>query len=113
MPDATRRDALVAAAAAALENAQRASALDEVDALRRRAAANPEDAQALFDLALALNAKGLRDDAAAALLDIVRRDRSWNDDGARKQLVRFFEAWGPTDKSAANARRKLSSLLFS
>ena len=68
MPEAARRDALVAAAAAALENAERASALDEVDALRRRAAADPEDTQARFDLALALNAKGLRDDAAAALL---------------------------------------------
>jgi putative thioredoxin len=112
-PEALRRDASVAAAAAALENALRASALDEVDALRRRAAANPDDPQALFDLALALNVKGLREEAAAALLDIVRRDRSWNDDGARKQLVQFFEAWGPTDKSTASARRKLSSLLFS
>ena len=112
-PEALRRDASVAGAAAALENALRASALDEVDALRRRAAANPDDARALFDLALALNAKGLREEAAAALLDIVRRDRSWNDDGARKQLVQFFEAWGPTDKSTASARRKLSSLLFS
>ena len=112
-PEALRRDASVAGAAAALENALRASALDEVDALRRRAAANPDDAQALFDLALALNVKGLREEAAAALLDIVRRDRSWNDDGARKQLVQFFEAWGPTDKSTASARRKLSSLLFS
>ena len=111
--EALRRDASVAGAAAALENALRASALDEVDALRRRAAANPDDAQALIDLALALNAKGLREEAAAALLDIVRRDRSWNDDGARKQLVQFFEAWGPTDKSTASARRKLSSLLFS
>ena len=111
--EALRRDASVAGAAAALENALRASALDEVDALRRRAAANPDDAQALFDLALALNAKGLREEAATALLDIVRRDRSWNDDGARKQLVQFFEAWGPTDKSTASARRKLSSLLFS
>ena len=112
-PEALRRDASVAGAAAALENALRASALDEVDALRRRAADNPDDAQALFDLALALNVKGLREEAAAALLDIVRRDRSWNDDGARKQLVQFFEAWGPTDKSTASARRKLSSLLFS
>ena len=112
-PEALRRDASVAGAAAALENALRASALDEVDALRRRAAANPDDAQALFDLALALNVKGLREEAAAALLDIVRRDRSWNDDGARKQLVQFFEAWGPTDKSTASARRKLSALLFS
>jgi putative thioredoxin len=112
-PEALRRDPAVAGAAAALENALRASAVDEIDALRQRVAANPSDPQTLFDLALALNAKGLREEAAAALLDIVRRDRSWNDDGARKQLVQFFEAWGPADKSTGSARRKLSSLLFS
>jgi len=113
VPDSLRRDAAIAAAAAALENARQASALGGVEELRRRTLANPEDAQARFDLALALNAKGLRDEAAAELLDIVRRDRSWNDDGARKQLVQFFEAWGPTDKATMAARRKLSSLLFS
>ena len=112
-PEGKRRDAAIAAAAAALENARQASALGEVEELRRRTAASPDDFQARFDLALALNAKGLRDEAAAELLDIVRRDRSWNDDGARKQLVQFFDAWGPTDKATAAARRKLSSLLFS
>ncbi len=112
-PEALRRDSAVAAAAAALENALAASALDEIDELRRRVLANPNDSQAQFDLALALNAKGRRDEAAAELLDIVRRDRSWNDDAARKQLVQFFEAWGPSDKATAAARRKLSSLLFS
>jgi putative thioredoxin len=113
IPEALRREPSIAAAAAALENALRASDLDEIDELHRRVAANPDDPQAQFDLALALNAKGLREEAAAALLDIVRRDRSWNDDGARKQLVQFFEAWGPADKSTASARRRLSSLLFS
>jgi len=112
-PEGLRRDAAVAAAAAALENARQASELGEVEELRRRTAASPNDAQARFDLALALNAKGLREEAAAELLDIVRRDRSWSDDGARKQLVQFFEAWGPTDKATVAARRKLSSLLFS
>jgi len=112
-PDSLRRDAAIAAAAAALENARQASALGGVEELRHRTLANPEDAQARFDLALALNAEGLREEAAAELLDIIRRDRSWNDDGARKQLVQFFEAWGPTDKATMAARRKLSSLLFS
>ena len=84
-----------------------------MEELRRHTAASPDDFQARFDLALAaLNAKGLRDEAAAELRD-VRRDRSWNDDRARKQLVQFFDAWGPTDKATAAARRKLSSLLFS
>jgi putative thioredoxin len=112
-PEALRRIPLIAAAAAALENALRASSLGEIEELRRRVFSNPGDPQARFDLALALNAKGLRDEAADELLDIVRRDRSWNDDGARKQLVQFFEAWGATDKATTMARRKLSSLLFS
>ncbi|ATQ67297.1 MULTISPECIES: thioredoxin family protein [Methylosinus] len=106
-------DAGVAAAAATLENALRASELDEVDELQRRIAFDPDDLQARFDLALALNAKGKRDDAATALLDIIRKDRSWSDDGARKQLIQFFDAWGPLDKATIGARRRLSSLLFS
>ncbi|HMK89377.1 MAG TPA: thioredoxin [Methylocystis sp.] len=112
-PEALRRDPAVAAAAAALENARAASTLDEISDLRQRSLERPDDLQARFDLALALNAKGRREDAAAELLDIIRRDRSWNDDGARKQLVQFFEAWGPADKATTAARRKLSSLLFS
>jgi putative thioredoxin len=103
----------VAAAAAALENALRASELDEVDELHRRIAFDPDDLQARFDLALALNAKGEREEAATALLDIIRKDRSWSDDGARKQLIQFFDAWGPLDKATIGARRRLSSLLFS
>ena len=112
VPEALRRDGMISAAAAALENALRASALDEIDDLRRRADADHDNHRARFDLALALNAKGLREEAAAQLLEIVRRDRSWNEDGARKQLVQFFEAWGPADQATASARRKLSSLLF-
>ncbi len=111
-PESLRGDPSILAAAAALENAIQASALDEVDALRQRAETNPGDPQALLDLALALNAKGLREEAADQLLEIIRRDRNWNDDGARKQLVQFFEAWGPMDKATASARKKLSTLLF-
>jgi len=112
-PDAVRRDATVAAAAAALENALAASSLDEISDIGQRVANDPDDPQARFDLALALNAKGRRQEAAAELLDIIRRDRNWNDDGARKQLVQFFEAWGPADKATTTARRKLSAILFS
>jgi putative thioredoxin len=111
-PDSLRRDATIAAAAAALENAIQASALDEIGNLHKRVDAHPDDPQARFDLALALNAKGLREEAAAQLLEIIQRDRNWSEDGARKQLVQFFEAWGPADKTAASARRKLSALLF-
>ncbi|MGZ9106986.1 MAG: tetratricopeptide repeat protein, partial [Rhodoplanes sp.] len=70
------------------------------------------DHQARFDLALALNAKGRRIETVDHLIDIVRRDRKWNDDGARKQLVQLFEAWGPTDEATVAGRRRLSSILF-
>ncbi len=113
LPGALARDPAIAGAAAALENAEAASDLGEIDNLRQRVSFNPNDLQAVFDLALALNAKGLREEAADALLDIIRKDRSWNDDGARKQLLQFFEAWGPMDKAAIGARRRLSALLFS
>jgi len=113
LPDAIRRDSGVAAAGAALQIAQQAQDLGELDELRNRVNSNPNDLQACFDLALALNAKGLREEAADVLLDIIRRDRSWDDDGARKQLIQFFEAWGPMDKAAVNARRRLSTLLYS
>jgi putative thioredoxin len=113
LPSQTRAEADVAAVAAALENARLASGLGEIEELQKRIAAAPEDLQARFDLALALNANGRREDAAAALLDIIRKDRSWSDDGARKQLIQFFDAWGPLDKATIGARRRLSSLLFS
>lgn len=112
-PETLRADPVFAAALAALENAKQASGLGEVGDLRRRVLERPDDFQARFDLALALNARGLRDEAAAELLDIFRRDRSWNDDGARKQLIQFFDAWGPAEKSTIAARRRLSALLFS
>jgi putative thioredoxin len=60
-----------------------------------------------------LNAKGRRQEAVDNLLEIVKRDRKWNEDGARKQLVQFFEAWGPTDEATVNGRKRLSSILFS
>ena len=80
--------------------------------LQDRVAANADDHQARYDLATALNATGKRDEAAAALLEIVKRDRAWNEDGARMQLLKFFEAWGLSDPATLAARRKLSALLF-
>jgi putative thioredoxin len=84
-----------------------------VDELERKVAADPLDHQARFDLAVALNAKGKRAEAVDHLIAIVKRDRKWNDDDARKQLVRFFEAWGPTDAATIEGRKRLSSILFS
>ena len=76
-------------------------------------AANENDHQARFDLATALQASGQAEAAAEELLHIIEKDRAWNDEAARKQLLTFFEAWGATDPVTLQARRRLSSLLFS
>jgi putative thioredoxin len=112
VPEAKRNDAAVAAARAALDLIEQAKSVGPITELEQKVAANPLDHQARFDLAVALNSKGERQAAIDHLLEIVKRDRKWNDDGARKQLVQFFEAWGPTDEATVNGRRKLSSILF-
>jgi putative thioredoxin len=112
VPEAKRNEAAVAAARAAIEIAEQAANLGPVAELEKRLTENPLDHQARFDLAVALNANGRRQEALDHLLEIVRRDRKWNDDGARKQLVQFFEAWGPIDEQTVAGRRRLSSILF-
>jgi putative thioredoxin len=112
VPEGKANDAAVAAARAALELAEQAKTLGPVAELEQKVAANPLDHQARFDLALALNGKGQRHDALEHLISIVKRDRKWNDDGARKQLVQFFDAWGPTDEATIEGRKRLSSILF-
>jgi putative thioredoxin len=113
VPEAKANEAPVAAARAAIELAEKAKSVGPLDELEKKVAANPLDHQARFDLATALNAAGKRAEAANHLLEIVRRDRKWNDDGARKQLVQFFEAWGFADPAAVEGRKRLSSILFS
>ena len=112
VPEAKQNDAAVAAARAALELAEQAKTVGPIDELEQKVAANPLDHQARFDLALALNGKGQRGDALEHLITIVKRDRKWNDDGARKQLVQFFEAWGGADEATVEGRKRLSSILF-
>jgi putative thioredoxin len=112
VPEAKRNDAAVAAARAALELAEQAKSVGPLAELEQKVAANPLDHQARFDLAVALNSKGRRQEAVDNLIDIVKRDRKWNEDGARKQLVQFFEAWGPTDEATVDGRKRLSSVLF-
>jgi putative thioredoxin len=113
VPESKRGDSAVAAAQAALDLAERAKSVGPLSELEQKVAANPLDHQARFDLAVALNSKGRRQEAVDNLLEIVKRDRKWNDDGARKQLVQFFEAWGPADEATVNGRKRLSSILFS
>jgi putative thioredoxin len=112
VPETKANDAVVTAARAAIDLAEKAKSVGPIDELQAKVAANPLDHQARFDLATALNAAGRREDAANNLLEIIRRDRKWNDDGARKQLVQFFEAWGFADPAAVEGRKRLSSILF-
>ena len=112
VPEAKRNDQAVAAARAAIELAEQSKSVGPIADLEKKVAANPADHQARFDFALALNAGGKRAEAADQLLEIIKRDRKWNDDGARKQLVQFFEAWGPTDEATVGGRKRLSSILF-
>jgi len=90
-----------------------AANLSETAALEAAVAANPDDYQARYDLALALNAEGKRVEAAEALVAIFKADRTWNEDGARKKLLEFFDAWGPRDPATNRGRRMLSAALFS
>lgn len=113
VPPALAEHAEIAGARAALTlAAEGRKATAGLKDLEQRLATNPADLAARYDLATALNALDRREEAADALLDIIRRDRSWRDDAARLQLLKFFEAWGFDDPSAVAARRKLSTLLF-
>jgi putative thioredoxin len=98
-----------------LKEAAPAAATDngETAALRAKVEAAPADHQARYDLALALDAAGDREGAIDQLLELVKRDRKWNEEAARKQLVTIFEALGFTDPRAVEGRRKLSGILFS
>jgi putative thioredoxin len=113
VPPEERKIAAVEQVKAALELARKAPKGDQQGELEKRLAANPADPQARFDLAVALAARGKKAEAVEHLLELVRRDRKWNDEAARKQLVQFFEAWGFKDPAAIDGRRRLSSLLFS
>lgn len=103
----------VEAVHAQIELADKSANLGGVEDLEARVAADPKDLEARFDLAIALAGIGRREEAMGHLLDIVRRDRKWNDDGARKQLLQFFDAWGSKEPLVAEGRRRLSSILFS
>ena len=113
VPESKRSDAVVKAVQVSLDLAEQAQSVGPVNDLEQKVAANPLDHQARFDLATALNAEGKRGEATEQLLQIVKRDRKWNDDGARKQLVQFFEAWGPADEATVEGRKRLSTILFS
>ncbi len=112
VPPAKADSAPVASARASLELARKAANTGDAETLRAKLAANSGDSQSRFDLALALNAKGDRQGALDELLTIIRKDRAFNDDAARKQLLQLFDAWGASDRATISGRQRLSSLLF-
>ncbi len=111
-PDAIAAAPAFAAAKTALELAGDVP-LDDYSGLEERLAQNPDDHQARFDLALALFAGTDKERAMDELVEIIRRNRAWEDEKARLKLLKFFEALGPADPLTAAGRRKLSSVLFS
>jgi putative thioredoxin len=113
VPEADRRGDDYTSLLASLKLATEAAELSESDTLKTRIEQNPDDHQARYDLAVVLNAEGNREAAAEALVALMRRDRTWNEDAARKKLLEFFEAWGPKDPATQRGRRLLSGLLFS
>jgi putative thioredoxin len=106
-------DEAIRAVEAELALREKAANAGDVGPLKARIAADPGDLEARFQLATVLDAKGERDDAINELLEIVKRDRKWNEEAAKKQLLTLFEAMGPMDARTIHARRRLSSLLFS
>ncbi len=114
LPEGVRKHAAVQAVATSLALAREAAAkAGPINSLLAQLELDPNNHQARFDLAMALFASGDNQAAADELVEIVRRDRAWNEDAARKQLLKFFEAWGMADKLTLKTRRKLSTVMFS
>jgi putative thioredoxin len=113
VPPAKASDPEVLSAKAALELALNPVDVSEIGTLKAQIEKNPDDFQARLDLAVLLNGAGERAEATDQLIYIIKKMRSWNEEAARKQLVKFFEAWGPKDEFTLAGRRKLSSVLFS
>ena len=113
VPAGSENNAAIAAARAALEIAEQAASVGDLGGLYKRIEANPADHEARIELAVGLNAQNRREEAADQLLESIAKDRAWNEEAARKQLLQFFEAWGAVDPDTLRARRRLSGLLFS
>ncbi|RIA55559.1 thioredoxin [Dichotomicrobium thermohalophilum] len=113
VPAGQQMDSAVTSAKAMLDLARKSEEAADTSELEQKVADDPADLQARFDLALALQAKGKREAAMEQLLEIVKRDREWNEGAARQQLVEFFDAWGANDPLTVKGRQRLSGILFS
>lgn len=112
LPADKAKDPAVSRARAAISLARDARPVDDLGGLRAKVAAEPDDHAARFELAGGLMAQGDRDGATDALLEIIARDRTWNEAAARTQLLKLFEAVGVGDPWVSAQRRRLSALLF-
>ncbi|MBY6260597.1 co-chaperone YbbN [Azospirillum sp. 412522] len=113
VPEAMAKDKELANVRAALDVAEQAANAGPIPELMEKVSHDPNDHTSRFDLAMALFAAGKREAAVDELLEIFKRDRTWNEDAARKQLVKFFEAFGPADPLTVKTRRRLSAMMFS
>jgi putative thioredoxin len=113
LPENIAQDPAVQAVAKKLEQFEEARKLGDPTALEQELSLNADNHEARMKLAKIRNAEGNREEAAEHLLTIMRKDRTFDDDGARRQLIEFFEAWGPKDPATNAARRRMSSILFS
>ena len=113
LPETLSKDAGIQAVVKKLDQIEEAAKLGDPSALARQLETQPDDHEARLKLAKILNVQGDREGAAEHLLTIMRRDRAFDDDGARRQLLQFFDVWGPKDPATISARRRLSSILFS
>lgn len=112
VPPDKRSSPRVEGVSAAIALAEKAPPAGALDVLRQRLASEPDDLQIRYDLAVGLAAEENRAEALDLLLDIIAKDRKWNEEAARVQLLQFFEAWGPKEPLVGEGRRRLSSLLF-
>lgn len=113
MPAEMSASAEIQAVLKKLDQIDEARKLGDPVALEHQLALNPDDHEARMKLAKILSVQGKRDEAADHLLMIMRRDRTFDDDGARRQLLECFDVWGAKDPATIQARRRLSSILFS
>lgn len=113
LPEEDKSAVEISGAIKRVEMAQEVAKLGDPNALQARIDSDENDHEARADLAKIFAAQGQRDEAVDALITIMRKDREWQEDGARKMLLGFFEAWGPADPASSAGRRKLSSILFS
>lgn len=113
VPPDKKDNAAVASVRAALDLARNAAKAGDLGQLKAKVETNPADHQARIDYATALAASGNKAEAVDQLIASIKRDRKWNEEAARKQLVQLFDAWGPKDAATLDGRRRLSSILFS